>query len=429
MPTDLATHIDNFIVVDTHEHMVGEAGWITRPPDVLSDLFDNYMPADLIAAGASLAAVQRLCTPGDPDVEGRWAGVAAAWDAARFTGYGEAVSLIARSVYGIEEISAASARAAEPKLRAMLAPGQRLHLLRDVAKLDHMQIDAKQSVVVPDESGADFFLHDLSWWDFTSGRIDAAAVEAQTRITVRNLATLRQAMEGLFERSGPCAIAVKSQHAYDRTLRWTRRSDADAERALQGVLANTVDECARLCLGDWCLDRGAELAQQHHLPFKIHTGYLAFNGPMSTDDIRPGNLCPLLEKHPQTRFVLMHTGYPYGEELIAIVKHFPNAWADLCWAWAIDPYSTTVFVRRFIHAAPINKMFGFGGDTWRPAAAIAYSLQMRNWLNRALRQEVDAGDLRESQAIEMATRLLRDNQLACFDIAGTRDAIRKLSRQ
>ncbi len=57
---------------------------------------------------------------------------------------------------------------------------------------------------------------------------------------------------------------------------------------------------------------------------------------MVTDRIRPGHLCPLLIEYPDTRFVLMHIGYPYASELIALAKHFPNTWADLCWAWSIS---------------------------------------------------------------------------------------------
>lgn len=89
-------------------------------------------------------------------------------------------------------------------------------------------------------------------------------------------------MEVLFEKHGPRAIAVKTQHAYNRTLRWEKRSDADAERAFAAILANEddVDEATRLCFGDWCLARGAELAGRHNLPVKIHTGYYAGNQQM-----------------------------------------------------------------------------------------------------------------------------------------------------
>ena len=99
-------------------------------------------------------------------------------------------------------------------------------------------------------------------------------------------------------------------------------------------------------------------------------------------------------------------------------------WVDLCWAWSIDPYNSADFVRRFLHAVPSNKLFGFGGDTFWPTAAVAYSIQARRGLQRALEAEIVSGDLTEPEAITIAHRLMRDNQYACFDIGGTRAAIR-----
>jgi hypothetical protein len=140
--------------------------------------------------------------------------------------------------------------------------------------------------------------------------------------------------------------------------------------------------------------------------------------------VRAGNLCPLLARYREARFVLMHTAYPYSDELVSIAKHYPNVWVDLCWAWSIDPYSSTDFVRRFLHAVPSNKLFGFGGDTFWPTSAVAYSIQARRGLRRALEAEIAAGDLTEQEAINLARRLMHDNQYACFDIEGTRSAIR-----
>ena len=143
---------------------------------------------------------------------------------------------------------------------------------------------------------------------------------------------------------------------------------------------------------------------------------------MLVDRIRAGHLCPLLVAYPETRFVLMHIAYPYSEEVVAMAKHFPNAWADLCWAWSINPAASAQFVRSFLHAAPANKLFAFGGDTQSPTIAYAYSLQMRRHLTKALQAEVDEGELTEDQAIAFAQRILCDNQANCFDVEATRRA-------
>jgi predicted TIM-barrel fold metal-dependent hydrolase len=128
-------------------------------------------------------------------------------------------------------------------------------------------------------------------------------------------------------------------------------------------------------------------------------------------------------RYPGTRFVLMHNAYPYGAELIALAKHYPNVYIDMCWAWSIDPLSAGDTLRRAIHAVPSHKVFAFGGDSWWPSASVAYAAQARTWLTRTLEAEVNDGLLTERAAIAYATRLMRTNQLACFDIAGRQAAL------
>ena len=230
--------------------------------------------------------------------------------------------------------------------------------------------------------------------------------------------------------SAPCAIAVKTPHAYRRTLHWQQRSDADAEACFQKMLAGTqMTPDEKLCLGDWSLARGVELAIEHNLPIKIHTGYYAGHSHMVTQRIRPGLLCDLLIAYPRARFVLMHAGYPYSHELIALAKHFPNVYMDLCWAWAMDPFSTSDAVRKVVHSVPSNKLFAFGGDTFWPMTTWAYAAQARAWLTRALQAEIDDGLLTEREAIDLATQWMLNNQRQCFNVEATRAAIHRAQNQ
>jgi uncharacterized protein len=440
--TDLELEISSLALVDTHEHLLpedqwagnnaklieqmeeaGEAGWGDDRPDILQDLFRNYVRSDLEVAGATKEAIQRLFDPASGDLEARFSRIRDAWEATQYTGYGEAVRLIAREVYDLDSITPEGLEAAQRRLEELRQPAERLRLLRDVAGLDHVQIDDFQWVCEPDPSGPDFFLYDLSWAAFARGEVKFEQIQQETGIQVSRLDDLREALVAIFQRYAPCAIAVKAQHAYTRTLHWEERSDEEAARALDATLAGGEDEATRLAMGDWCWARGVELAVEHNLPFKLHTGHHAGTGKMPIDWVRAGNLCPLLARYPDARFVLMHTSYPYSDELVSIAKHYPNVWVDLCWAWSIDPYSSADFVRRFLHAVPSNKLFGFGGDTFWPTAAIAYSIQARRGLQRALDAEIAEGDLSEPEAITIARRVMHDNQYACFDIEGTRAAI------
>lgn len=426
MATDLAHHIQATPLVDTHEHLHSQARWDDAGPDILQELFDNYVVADLRTAGASKAAVEALLDKQNPDLAARFGGIREAWEACRFTGYGEAVQIAARVVYNLEEITPDGLAQAADQLEVLRSPEQRYRTLHDLANLDHVQIDNFCWACEPDPGGADFFLYDLSIANFVSGRIEAERLRAETQVEVRDLRSLVAAFEALFERYGPLAIAVKTQHAYGRTLRWRERSDNDAASALRQLLHGTYDQIdpeVRDCLGDWCFGKLIALAIAHRLPIKIHTGYHAGNQISHLDWIRPAHLDGLLRHFPDARFVLMHAGYPYGAELIALAKHFPNVWVDLCWAWSIDPYSTRDFVRRCLHAVPVNKLFAFGGDTRWPTAALAYSIQARRELERVLEAEVDERYLSERQAMTIASRLMHRNQADCFELDATRAAI------
>ncbi len=422
--TDLTHHIQSIRLVDTHEHMKREVEWVENGPDILQDLFGNYVPADLVTAGASPDAMRNLMDASQ-DVASRFEGIRDAWEATQFTGYGEAVSLIAKHIYGLDELTGDGLAGAN-NLKGLRAPGKRYHILHDLAKLDHIQTDDFSWQCDPDTSGPTFFLYDLSWATFCNGQIDLSAIHAETGIEVNNLNSLKNAMMEIFENHARCAIAVKSQHAYNRTLDWTERSDAEASTALNAVLtkpAAEIDEATRLCLGDWCWARGVELATAYNLPFKIHTGYYAGNDRMPVRRIPAGNMCALFARYLNAKFVLMHIAYPYNDELVALAKHYRNIWVDFCWAWSIDPYSSRDFLRRCIHAVPSNKLFAFGGDTGWPTSAMAYAIQARNEIRRALEAEIADGYLSEKQAMAFATRIMRTNQYDCFDIGTTQSNI------
>ena len=438
MERDLETigdHVLTARLADTHEHLLSEEQWGQITLDPLNAIFHWYALADLQVAGASEADVAELrafLPPGqalpeptiDPeDVAARFERIRPAWQASRATGYGEAVELTAHHVLGIDTLSGDALADASHRVTELTRPGRRLGLLRDVAGLDHVQINAGLRPE-PDRAAPDFFLHDLDVRALASGRMDVNELQGRSGVEVRHLGTLADAIRALFERHAGRCIAVKTAHAYERPLRWRERLDADAARALDLVLVNGGDAATRECLGDWCIGRLVEAATEHALPVKIHTGHLAGLHRAGFDGVRAAALDPLLRRYPEARFVLMHISYPYDRELIAVAKRSPNVWVDLCWAWSLDPLATMDFVRRFLHAAPSSKLFAFGGDTAFPTHAVGFARQARIWLGRALAAEVRDGYLDAPSATGIADRLMLLNQRACFDLESTRAALR-----
>jgi len=419
--TDLEHIIQTTPMIDSHEHLRSEAAFVNDGPDILQDLFGHYVTADLVVAGMAPDDIDLALDKSNPDIPDRFAMIEPYWQHCQFTGYGEAVRLIAKEVYNLAELTPKGLEEANKGNKTLQQPGERLRLLKEVAKLDHIQIDDFELVCKPDISGLDFFLYDMSWVNFVNAELDFDFILKETGIEIKGIEDLREAIKALFAKYGPLAIAIKTQHAYSRTLLWHKRSDVEAQIVLQKLLERkTLASGERLCLGDWCFARGIESAIIHNLPIKIHTGYYAGHSQMPMDFIKPGHLSELLKAYPKAKFVLMHTGYPYTQEMIALAKHYPNVYVDMCWAWSIDPYQSTNFIRSFIHAVPSNKLFAFGGDSFWPSAALAYSLQARTWLTRALQAEVSDGYLTELETISLAKKMMCLNQLACFDVEGLR---------
>jgi hypothetical protein len=136
----------------------GEPGWGDASPDILQDLFMNYVPSDLEVAGATKEALRRLFDPAAGDIESRFAGIREAWEATQFTGYGEAVRLIAREVYGLDSLTAEGLEVAQRKLEELRRPGERFRRCgRSPVLITHDDFQWRK----PDEPGPDFFLYDL----------------------------------------------------------------------------------------------------------------------------------------------------------------------------------------------------------------------------------------------------------------------------
>jgi len=426
--TDLERYVQDTMVCDTHEHTMTNEALVEEKPDVIREIFQNYVQADFVSACRSPQLVNKFLDLQDQDVGRRFASVADVWEAVRYTGYGEASRWIAREFFDIEEISAEALAAAQEKLPEKWPEDDRRRIFEEVAKIDHAQIDEhKVKYSRPDSADPQYFMYDLSWREFCQCSWEPAAIHEKSGVEVKSLETLREAMGKLFAEYAPTAIGVKTQHAYSRTLLWEKRTDSEAAAALDSYLADPegCPEETRLCLGDWGWAWGVELSIEHNLPFKMHTGYYAGNNSMITDRIGCGRACPLYREYPKARFVLMHTSYPYQRELVAIAKHHMNVWAEMSWAWSMNPLDCANFVRTFLHGAPISKLLAFGGDCGRPRASAAYAAQMRAGLTKALQAEIDDGYITEEQAMDVARRVMHDNQYEVFDVEGTRANIRE----
>jgi predicted TIM-barrel fold metal-dependent hydrolase len=237
-------------------------------------------------------------------------------------------------------------------------------------------------------------------------------------VTINSFRRYAEAIEALFDRHARYAVAVKQQSAYWRVQRFEEVSDGAAEKAFDaaGNGADRVGEDDRKQLEDWAWHRCIQLAIEHDLPIKIHTGYNAGHDCMNLAHVRPADLTSLFVRYPKARFDLFHIGYPYEGETLALAKHFSNVYVDLCWTWIIDPQASRRFLKQFLTAVPANKLFGFGGDHIVAEPVYGHLQLARDAIAGVLSELVAERYFTVDQAIRIAQRILRDNALAIFNV-------------
>jgi predicted TIM-barrel fold metal-dependent hydrolase len=414
----LAQTIAQIPIADTHEHLITPAEYAALAPDIITALFGThaYIQHDLISAGCSYSALDAFLDQHNHDLEARWELVAPYWQHCQHTGYGEAVRLSAHALYGIVHLDGPALVQAAPLQQQYngIAGYQKLIAL---ANLSQIQVDAF-TWEPPASPEIPSLQYDLNIQTIVDGSVSLAALGAHTGVAITNIDSYRAALQRLIAMHANHVVALKTQHAYTRTLAWSAVDDTVCEPVVAQHLAGIpLSEHDAITLGDWAFAVLIQSATSYWLPIKIHTGHHAGNGAMPLDWVSPVHLIPLLRTFRDARFVCMHIGYPFHDALLSMAKHYANVSVDLCWAWSIDPIMSMQFVRQWIHSVPINKLFGFGGDAFLPTQTFGFALQARAWLTRTLQAEVDARTLEHDAALSIARALLSENQQTFYSRA------------
>jgi hypothetical protein len=416
--------IDYTAFVDTHEHLLEERTRLAGPgahrlqPCVdAALLFAHYASDDLWSAGMTDNEARRFFAP-DGDPLAKWTILKPYWDRARHTGYLRAVAESARQLFGVDHLDAVAFARIGDELRQHALPGFYGHVIRDVAKIEVCQVNSLETAV-PGTQYPDLLQQDLSIVGFSTG-VDRPTLDfwaKQSALSTANLDDWHRVIEWAFATYGSQVDAVKSQAAYGRRLDYANVS-ADEASPLFAQLArgDELRTGERKALEDHLMRYCVEQAARAGLPIKLHCGYYAGHDRMPLDRVRrnAGDLCPLLTDFPDARFVLMHIGYPYQDEYIALAKHYRNVTIDLCWAWIINPLACVRFVKEFLMAAPSNKLLTFGGDYATVENVVGHAAIARQGLAQALSELIEEGWLSEREALDLVAPLMRGNAIELF---------------
>jgi predicted TIM-barrel fold metal-dependent hydrolase len=418
--------------VDTHEHLFEETkrlaaldpGYTDELPPGAPDfglLFRNYANADLESAGMERKSIDRLfeynLSPAD-----KWKLLDPWYQKTRHTGYMQAIRETIRILYHEDDLRADNVESISSRIRDSISPGYYKKILLENALVEYTQVHSLDAPLFMETQYPELLCQDIIFKNLSSD-LDLDLVLDPDKDEVRHLEDFHGVIDRHFENYGPRAIAVKNPSAYRRRLDYTQVSSSEAAPLFTLYLKDkdnlSAAEHKALCdhLFHYCVEKATE----YDLPVKLHTGYMAHTGHMPLHRIRrnAGDLCELLQAHPGTKFVIMHITYPYQDEAIALAKHYPNAFIDMCWAWIINPMASIRFVKEFLKAVPANKLFTFGGDYTLVEMVPGHARMARQGLAQALSELVDGGWIEPGDVEELVERLMRGNAHEVFDYPGT----------
>jgi predicted TIM-barrel fold metal-dependent hydrolase len=188
--------------------------------------------------------------------------------------------------------------------------------------------------------------------------------------------------------------------AYERTIDF---NDPDESLARSAWGKRDASAAEKKAFGDVVTDRICRHAAEREIPFQIHTG----SALVRTS--RPMNVAGLVERHPKTKFVLMHMGFPWGEDLLALAFAYPNVWLDVCWAPLLSPSYFKRVLNEMIESVPDESRIMIGGDNWHAEETYGAITGSRRMIGEVLGAKVADGYFTEADARRLAPKILSQN--------------------
>jgi hypothetical protein len=217
---------------------------------------------------------------------------------------------------------------------------------------------------------------------------------------------------------GYCAF--KSIVAYRTGLNISEWSKDQAVSSFQEALSAIRNEQLRLAhkpLIDYLLHIAFNLAAEQELPIQFHTGY----GDGDTD-MRLGNplhLRAVLERkdYQSMKVVLLHESYPYTQLAAYLAAIYPHVYLDLSYMIPFaDRLEMLAFTRQALGVAPSSKLMYSSDGINVPEMHWAGAIRGRAIIGQALQEMIDADEIDEEQAFDLAQQILHDTAYTVYSL-------------
>jgi len=409
-------------LIDTHEHIMSEKEALTNPAD-FSCLFTNYQQSDFISSGVVPDRIFNTFKGKDVSLEEKWSVIKDTWSNVRTTAYGRSVLISAKDLYGIDDLNENTYKELSKRVKEAHEPGYYEDILKEKAKIDAciiMEYNTTEPRDVQNEGNCNFrrfFVYDkyCSFFGYNKMRKRLSNYGKE----FSSLPELEYLIDSVFEQDVKKGIqGAKFGVAYYRTLKFDDVSRETANIVFEKMKADPdhvflFDEAKPL--QDFIFFKLLSLCEKYKLPVQIHTGLQTGSGN-DISNANPTGLSKAFFKYPNLKFCLLHAGYPYGGEMAALAKNFPNVYIDMAWSALISQSYTVRYLEEYIETVPNNKIMAYGGDNQTVEGAYGASILARETVEMALINMVKNGYLTESEALDLVKKLLRENAINIYNL-------------
>lgn len=405
-------------VIDTHEHLPYKEDAREKNTDILREYTSHYFNRDLITAGMKYHELDTLRDTSLPVME-RWELASKHWENARNTGYGRALDITVKELYGAEGITKDTIEFLDVEFKKTLSGNQYRKVLKEKSNIVVSLLD--ENIDCDQEYFRSVYKFDYMIFPTNGSDISRAESESGIRITCYAdwLECIDIILDNVYKKG---VAALKSALAYKRPLNYSRLSYAQAEKSF-----NTVLKSKRFIERDdyyFSTDKSFQDHTMHHLlksankrnlTFQFHTGLQEGNGNIISNS-DPSLMSELFMDYPDISFDLFHISYPYQNIAAALAKNFQNVFIDMCWAHIISPNACILALDEWLDVLPVNKISAFGGDYLFIDAVCGHAIMAKQNVCRVLAKKVDEGIFDEERALEIAYLLFYKNPEEIFKL-------------
>ncbi len=207
--------------------------------------------------------------------------------------------------------------------------------------------------------------------------------------------------------------AFKCAEAYNRDITF-QPDDAEAAARVFGRHPREVTRAEWRLFGNYIFNRCCELAAELDVPFQIHTGLARLDGS------QPVNFEDTLARHPRTRFVLFHSGYPWIHQAAGLAHNYANVLPSLTWTATISTTAAIRALHEFLDVGRSVNDITWGDDCACAEEAVGALLAWRHIVATVIAERLAGGLLHAHDADLLAEKLLFRNGRRVYGNGGPR---------